>query len=212
MGSFKVLAVEKSIFSGDNMYTIECINCGNILYEVERNLVNNHIKCECCEIDNKVDNNTVERMEGNNFNRVRLLNMLRRVIRACYNEDDREYKRYGAIGICVCKKWREDKEKFVQWAMDNGYTDDLYLRRYDNTIEYNEENCYFGSRKEKRIGKNSISSEFDYKKINRELDSILNKLSYLKLNITGISEYKIDIVRKEILSIKGELKRIERKK
>lgn len=52
-----------------------------------------------------------------------------------------EYERYGARGIKVCDEWQHDFEAFYNWALSNGYRDDLTLDRKDNDGNYEPSNC-----------------------------------------------------------------------
>ena len=42
--------------------------------------------------------------------------------------------------IGICEEWK-DFEKFYEWSIQNGYTEDLYLSRFDRNIIYSPENC-----------------------------------------------------------------------
>ena len=47
---------------------------------------------------------------------------------------------YEDRGIKVCEEWRS-REVFFQWALTNGYADDLELDRIDNYKGYSPDNC-----------------------------------------------------------------------
>jgi hypothetical protein len=58
----------------------------------------------------------------------------------CYNERDKDFKRYGARGICVCQKWRDSFEAFLADVGPRpfvGYTID----RIDPNGNYEPTNC-----------------------------------------------------------------------
>lgn len=59
----------------------------------------------------------------------------------CYNPNHSWYKRYGGRGIAVCNEWRDDFMSFYNWAMSNGYQDDLTIDRIDNDKGYSPDNC-----------------------------------------------------------------------
>lgn len=56
------------------------------------------------------------------------------------NQNDPSYKQYGARGIKVCEEW-EIYENFKEWALKNGYSQELTLERKDNNAGYNPDNC-----------------------------------------------------------------------
>lgn len=59
----------------------------------------------------------------------------------CYQAKDRCYKDYGERGIEVCPEWQHDFQAFYEWAMANGYTDNLTIDRKDVNGDYCPENC-----------------------------------------------------------------------
>jgi hypothetical protein len=71
----------------------------------------------------------------------RLSNIRRQMMSRCYNKNNPKYKVYGGRGIKVCKKWREDTTAFIEWAINNGYREDLTLDRINNDSHYCPDNC-----------------------------------------------------------------------
>lgn len=59
----------------------------------------------------------------------------------CYNPLNDNYKYYGALGITICDEWLNNFQAFADWAMANGYSDNLTIDRKDNTQGYCPENC-----------------------------------------------------------------------
>jgi hypothetical protein len=59
----------------------------------------------------------------------------------CNAKNNISYKYYGAKGIKVCNEWEHSFETFYNWAMVNGYADDLTIDRIDSSKDYCPENC-----------------------------------------------------------------------
>lgn len=59
----------------------------------------------------------------------------------CYNKNYSLYHRYGGRGIKVCDEWRNSFENFREWAMNNGWKEELSLDRIDNDGNYEPNNC-----------------------------------------------------------------------
>lgn len=64
-----------------------------------------------------------------------------RIRSRCYCEGDKSYDRYGGRGITMCDEWKNNFKAFYDWAMNNGYKDELSIERLDVNQGYYPENC-----------------------------------------------------------------------
>jgi hypothetical protein len=71
----------------------------------------------------------------------RLYNTWRNMKYRCLNQNADCYANYGGRGIKVCNEWIDSYETFRDWALLNGYSDDLTLDRKDNDGDYEPSNC-----------------------------------------------------------------------
>lgn len=82
-----------------------------------------------------------ERMKKHGASTTRLYHCWLDMKGRCYRKNNHKYSSYGARGITVCEEWKNDYAVFQEWAMNNGYTDDLTLDRIDVNGNYCPNNC-----------------------------------------------------------------------
>lgn len=70
----------------------------------------------------------------------------------CQSSNNPNYKNYGRRGIAVCSEW-QDFQPFYDWAMMNGYRDDLTIDRIDVNGNYEPSNCRWVTVKEQQNNK-----------------------------------------------------------
>lgn len=80
----------------------------------------------------------------------------------CYNPRVDNFKNYGGRGVTVCEEWKGDFRSFRQWALINGYRDDLSIERIDNNSGYCPSNCTWATRTDQNRNKrNNLRIEID---------------------------------------------------
>lgn len=117
------------------MWKCQC-ECGNYKTVSIYNLVSNHTtSCGCKRWK------TGNRKHG--LSRTRIYNIYTKMKQRCYNKNDVSYKDYGAKGITVCKEWlgKNGFQNFYNWAILNGYREDLTIDRINPYGNYEPSNC-----------------------------------------------------------------------
>ena len=70
----------------------------------------------------------------------RLYNIWSKLKGRVLNPKNKQYNDYGGRGITICDEWL-DVQNFYDWAMENGYSDELSIDRIDNDGNYKPSNC-----------------------------------------------------------------------
>lgn len=137
-------------------YSVCLCDCGNVVVVSNKNLRNGHTKsCGCYKNDivreiGKVTGKTNvygaqakahENNVSHGMSKTRLYRIWQQIKQRCYNEKSSSYKYYGGKGIKVCDLWKDDFEAFLEWAINNGYSDYLTIDRIDSSCDYEPRNC-----------------------------------------------------------------------
>ena len=116
-------------------YLCQC-DCGNQPVVAKPNLLSGRqVSCGCKRRESIGELNRLP----NGY--LRLGKIYRSMKKRCYDPKSNRYKRYGARGIRICDEWLSDINAFREWAVANGYNDNLSIDRIDNDGDYCPENC-----------------------------------------------------------------------
>ena len=71
----------------------------------------------------------------------RLSKIFKDMTTRCYSKNAREYRWYGGKGIKICDEWINNPKTFEDWALNNGYKDNLTIDRINSDKDYSPDNC-----------------------------------------------------------------------
>ena len=125
-------------------------DCGSTKTAIASRLLGGNVRsCGCLHADVLKDMATKHGLvrDQNTGKRARLYNAWKKMKQRCYNPNDPKYENYGGRGIAVCEEWVGDYKAFHDWAMGNGYRDDLTIDRINNDGNYEPGNCRWADSK-----------------------------------------------------------------
>lgn len=89
-----------------------------------------------------------ERSSKHGESRTRLYHIWQGMIYRCENPNATGFEHWGGKGVSVCAEWRNNYENFRDWAMANGYLDDLEIDRINPNGNYEPRNCQWITKSE----------------------------------------------------------------
>lgn len=111
-------------------------SCGNFSTVQTTNLTSGKVQsCGCLMRDI-----ARERHLTHGLSDTRLFHIWASMRGRCTNKNDQAFKYYGGRGITVCDEWQKF-ETFREWALANGYRDDLTIDRINSDGNYCPNNC-----------------------------------------------------------------------
>lgn len=132
------------IIPGKNLRTKRSRSCGCMQREVAR--------------ESRIQSNKERAKHG--YRKTRLYNIWSGMKQRCLNPNDPGYKDYGSRGITICDEWKEFP-KFKDWALNNGYADNLSIDRIEVDKGYSPDNCRWATPKTQNNNKrNNVMIEY----------------------------------------------------
>lgn len=116
----------------------KCVcDCGRTTIVNGQNLKSgNTTSCGCYGIERR---NNASKTHGKS--NTRLHRIWKAMHSRCYNKKYHAYKYYGGRGITICEEWLHNFKTFYDWAMANGYEENLTIDRIDPNGNYSPNNC-----------------------------------------------------------------------
>jgi hypothetical protein len=143
-GKLTVLAFDKQDKFRQYMWFCKC-DCGNIVSVRGYSLRSGNTQsCGCVQKEVNIKLRQTHGMAD-----TRIYNIWQGMKQRCSLPSLSCYKYYGGRGITFCDEWQKF-EPFYEWAMANGYADNLTLDRIDVNGNYEPQNCRWITLKEQQ--------------------------------------------------------------
>lgn len=158
----KIQVIEFAYRKNNSVYWKCKCDCGNELVIVAQSLISGRTKaCFSCS------------HTKHGLTKSRLYMVWAIIKERCYNKKAPNFFDYGGRGITMCDGWKNDFMAFHDWAMANGYKEEVLpngknkwtIDRVDVNGNYEPTNCRWVTRQEQNFNKrNSRFLEFEGKK------------------------------------------------
>ena len=182
--------------SGQTRWFCKC-DCGNETIVWGNHLRSGHTKsCGCIQ---KESVKRIKHYKKHGLHGIRLYRIWNGIKnRTNLSNKNIAYKNYSGRGITICEEWKEFMP-FYNWAINNGYQDNLTIDRIDVNGNYEPKNCRWATMKEQQNNKrnnrfityngekHTIS---EWKNIYNLSDSVVNNKLYKKcLKLERVLDY-----------------------
>ena len=143
----RLIVLERTTKNNRGYYKCLC-DCGNTV-TVRADKIKDGSANSCgCYTRDRAKNGDLRRTHGKHG--TRLYRIWQSMKARCNIKTIPAYENYGGRGITVCQEWENDFQVFYDWAMANGYADNLSIDRKDVNGNYEPSNCKWATRKEQQ--------------------------------------------------------------
>lgn len=165
---FRLVVFEKIIKNKKVRWKLKC-DCGGETEADTQTLRRGYCKsCGCYQIEKSKQMNTSHGKKG-----TRVYNIWNSMKMRCINKNQKDYNRYGGIGIKICDEWMS----FENFYKDMGDPEKgMSLERIDNNKGYSKENCKWATYKEQGHNKKTTIRIF-FNGVERNLYGLWNEYS-----------------------------------
>lgn len=176
----RLVVMERGTNSADRKIRWRCkCDCGNMTEVRTYYLIRGKVRsCGCIQRDKAAN-----RARKHGFCGTRVYNIWCGIIRRCENQNYQGYKNYGGRGIKVCEEWHDPKV-FCEWAIANGYSEDLTIDRIDVNGDYSPNNCRWADRTTQNRNQRRRKDRADYTGVRKA-----NQKYAARIGVNGKSVY-----------------------
>lgn len=125
---------------GHIYYNCKCIHCG-VEKEIQLSSIKYRNDNSCTHLIHIGDITIPNDVYNKSIPDRRLRNIFLKMIRRCYDSNDKEYYLYGENGVDIYEEWINNPSNFYQWSLSNGYKKDLSIDRINEQKGYYPNNC-----------------------------------------------------------------------
>ena len=137
IGNFEVIKLYDRKKDGHVRWLCKCLSCGNLTKLTSYELTHKKKKSCGCLTNNIISQKNTK----HGLRQTRIYNIWAKLRARCYRKTDRLFSYYGERGIRVCEEWNSHFISFYNWALENGYEDNLTIDRIDVNGDYEPNNC-----------------------------------------------------------------------
>lgn len=155
-GRWTIISESLKKLRGNKYWVCEC-DCGVVREVIQPSLKSGRSKsCGCLQREK-----AKAQFTKHNLYNHRIYNIWRAMNNRCNNEKHDNFHNYGDRGIRVCDEWK-DVQVFYNWALNNGYENDLTIERINNDGNYEPDNCTWATMKQQQNHRrNTVLVEFN---------------------------------------------------